>query len=278
MKKTFKILFAIFLAFYAFNFVNAASVERISPVDNSSLEVFLTEGLDVWETVDADIKVLKDLIVSDAYKDTSDSKKVIISLTYDLQKNNTYSLLGILWTDSNADFAVVDKLSWEVEVSGEEIEKINIINSKTIEVFYKNEIESEDLVYKVLKNLNTKELSFKNWVLTVVVDSPLEVFSSYILLINSFSDSIWADIAFDEVYYEFQTPDYLEEVLKNEVEENMAEPKEDLEAAWEENKGNIEQIAMNTHETPPTWTSTWIILLIAWIITWFFFFRIRKAK
>lgn len=278
MKKIFNILFAVFLVVNTLSFVNAASVERISPVDNSSLEIFLSDDVDLWDwvNVDADIKVLKDLIVSSAYKDTSDFKKVIINLTYDLQKNNTYSLLGIVGTDANADFEISDKISWEISIWTKEIDKINIVNEKTIEVYYVNEIEADEFVYKVLKNLNTKELSFRNGALSLIVESPLEVFSSYILLINSFSDSIWADIVFDEVYYEFQTPDYLEEVFKSAP---VLEDDSTFEALWtpkEESDWNIEKVAMNSAKTPATWTATWILFLIAWLISGFFFIKFKR--
>ncbi len=270
MKKI--VLVSLFLSLFSSFNAYSANIEEITPANNWEVDIILSDDINLpKENLESDIKILKDLIVSMAYKDTSDAKKVILNLNHNLNKNTTYSLLWVVGSDVNIDFEIKDEIPTEIVLKNDKVLKINIVDDKTLEIFYKKDLEWEEFVYKVLRDLWTKEIKLKSWYLSVFVENPLETFSSYILLVNSFKDADSKEVKFDEVFHEFVTPENLEEFIIPEVVKEKTEVKAPVKDEW-----NLEKVAMNSAKVPTTWTATWIILLIAWIITWFFFVKFRK--
>ena len=112
MKKQILTAVAIFSVMFGSTF--AADLENIEVVNNGNLVTNTTSDLTLpsWE-VSGDLKVLKDYTVSFAYKDTDDSKKVLINLMYSLEKNKSYTIIWVDWAETNMDFSIWDEIKGE---------------------------------------------------------------------------------------------------------------------------------------------------------------------
>ncbi len=273
MKKVFWAL-AIFSLFISSSY--AASVEEINVLDNNSIEAKLSSDISLSEseTVKSDVKVLKDLLVSSAYKDTNNLKKVILELTYELKEGNTYSVLAVDWVEGNFDFKL-ETIPSEILLENSLVEKINVLDERNLEFIYKNDLSSDEFVYKVLKELWVDSISSKSWVLDIKLKDSLDKFSSYMLLVNSLLDSEWKEVLLDETIYDFNTPDYLKDDEDKSLEKEEKQEKEKM--PKEEEKWNLEKVAMNSAKhTPNTWTATSILVLFAVMLSWFYFIKSRK--
>ncbi len=244
----------------------AASINRIEVMDTNTIN--LTASSDVTfssEKVEWDIKILKDIKVGFSVKDSVDNTKVVVNLSDELTPDTSYTIVSISWTTWNFNFVTKEDLSWEfmnedLWETEEWIKKVNIVNSKTIEVFSNTELTATEFDFKILAEVWTKSLS-SNWDSVLTVKSEREMLSStaYILMILSLSNSAWENVSFNEDLYDLQTPSFLK---KEEVVEEAPE-----------DKGNIEDVAMNSEEIPETWPTTWILITLALIVNTVFFFR-----
>lgn len=257
---------AIILSAFATN-TFAADLENIEVLNNGNLSVNTSSDLTLPEgEVSGDLKVLKDYVVSLAYKDPENAKKVLVNLTFALEKNRTYSIIWVDWAETNMNFTVADKVEWEYKNEDKtstwlKIEKINILDSNSIEIYYNEDLKAEEFVYRILSEIETKS---KTWdgknTMSVSLGSPLEDLTQYIILSNALVDSTWKEVKLKESFYEFATEDKLENVFWDlpKVEEKTEDKKEE----W-----NIEEVAMNSAKTPETWAATWILILATLFIT-----------
>ena len=264
MKKQILTAVAIFSVMFGSTF--AADLENIEVVNNGNLVTNTTSDLTLpsWE-VSGDLKVLKDYTVSFAYKDTDDSKKVLINLMYSLEKNKSYTIIWVDWAETNMDFSIWDEIKGEYKnekkpASWLAIEKINLLDGKTMEIYYNQELKAEEFVYKILSEIPTKSKTGdgKN-TLSIALSAPLEELTPYIILANSLLDAAGKEVKLKETFYEFETKTNLEFVFEKPVETETAtwtgqEAKED--------EGNLEKVAMNSAKTPETWATTWILVII----------------
>lgn len=242
----------------------AADLEKITVLNNGNLSISTTTDFTLpnWE-VKWDVKVLKDYMVSFAFKDPQNSKKVSLNLTYDLEKNKSYSLLGIDGAEANMNFDLKDKIQTEIlnpEVDSTKlsIEKIVIIDSKTVEVYYNQELKAEEFTYRLLSELLTKTKKSDGEFLNIELQKPLEDLSSYLVLANSLFDAAGKEVKLKDVYYEFETPNKLD---------NVFEKLPELNAGNDENfvvsTGNVEEIAQKNPHNPKTGPEMWLILFLA---------------
>lgn len=254
----------------------AADFSDITVLNNGNIEISTTPDLNLakWE-VSWDLKVLKDYEVSFAYKDVQDSKKVFLNLKQDLDKNKEYTILWIDWAEANMTFIASEKIIWEYlnseEKEGLKIEKINIVDLKTIEVYYSEELNSEEFVYKLLTEIETKS-KISSWENTFNISfkNPLETEKKYIILSNYINDENGKKVKMDDYIYDFKTDEELEDVFGNLPELNVASEKK-------EDKWNLEEMAEKAKKTPTTWAETWLIFAIAIIMTWLFSISRKKA-
>lgn len=255
----------------------AADLEKITVLNNGNLSISTTTDFNLPNgEVKWDVKVLKDYMVSFAFKDPQNSKKVSLNLTYDLEKNKSYSLLGIDGAEANMNFDLKDKIQTEIlnpEVDSTKlsIEKIVIIDSKTVEVYYNQELKAEEFTYRLLSELLTKTKKSDGEFLNIELQKPLEDLSSYLVLANSLFDAAGKEVKLKDVYYEFETPNKLD---------NVFEKLPELNAGNDENfvvsTGNVEEIAQKNPHNPKTGPEMWLILFLALSFAGFAYTR-KKA-
>lgn len=255
----------------------AADLEKITVLNNGNLSISTTTDFNLPNgEVKWDVKVLKDYMVSFAFKDPQNLKKVSLNLTYDLEKNKFYSLLGIDGAEANMNFDLKDKIQTEIlnpEVDSKKlsIEKIIITDSKTVEVYYNQEVKSEEFTYRLLSELPTKTQKSDGEFLNIELQKPLEDLSSYLVLANSLFDAAGKEVKLKDVYYEFETPNKLD---------NVFEKLPELNAGNDENfvvsTGNVEEIAQKNPHNPKTGPEMWLALLLALAFAWIIYTR-KKA-
>ncbi len=261
--------------------VNAATIDKIEALNNNSVE--LTASPDViFSDIDItwEVKILKDIPVSFSVKDSENLKKVLINLSSDLIANTSYSLISILWASGNIDFSIWDFLQWEIEninlLDWEEwIEKVDIVDSRTMELYFTNDLTEDLFEFKILSEIKTTGLKSEwNNKLQLEIEEALERSTNYIVMILSLEDVNWDDLTFDEDLHDFTTPSNLTQAIpeeENEVAAVFTEPVTPDE--W-----NVEEVALNSAGTPETGTTTSILILLAVIVNSVFFFRKKIFK
>lgn len=264
-----------------FSAVNAADLEKIEVLDNGTISAKTTSDLVLAKSeVKGDLKVLKDYVVTYAIKDKENAKKVTLNLTYELEKNKNYTIIWVDWAEANMNFSILDKIAWEYQNSDKsstwlKIEKINIIDSKTVEIYYNEDLKAEEFLYRFLSDLPVKN---KVWTsensIDIVLEKPLKEMTPYIIISNSLEDKDWKAVEMKETIYEFETLDNLLNVFPEEpkVEEN-------LDSAWTAsvNTWNIEEVALKVWKTPETWAATWVLVLLTLMIVWAIWVSFRKS-
>ncbi len=275
--KLFLVLVILSMLFWT---TNAATIDKIEAIDNNTIQFTASsEVLFSDINVEWDIKLLKDIPVSFSVKDIENFKKIIINLWDDLITNNSYSLITILWANWNIDFTTPEYLWGEIINSnlldGEEwLEKINIIDSRTIELFFNTDLVEDIFEFKILSDIATEWLvSSWNNVLNLDISESLEESTLYIIMILSLKDVMWNILSFDEDLYDLLTPEVL---IKDINTKKVVIPVIEEEIAVEE--WNIEEIALNSAKTPETGTATSVLILLAVIANLAFFFRKKFIK
>lgn len=240
----------------------AADLEKIEVVNNGTLEIGTTYDVSLpYGEVESDLKVLKDYIVSFAYKDPQDSKKIYLNLVFDLEKNKDYTIIWVDGAEANMTFRTNDSLVWEYlnneNSSGLRIEKVSVVDSQTVEIYYNEDLEGEEFIFKFLSELPVKSMtSEKEGVLNVSLNSPLEDLTPYIILSTFLKDDSGRDVRLDESFYEFETKDKLINIFDSEAEVlNVASEKV-------EEEGNLVAVAENAKTTPQTGPATIIVILL----------------
>lgn len=280
MKKIAKIVSVLALSSV---FVNtfAADLEKIEVIDNGNISVNTTSDLVLGKTeIKWDLKVLKDYVVSFAVKDVENPRKVILNLTYDLEKNRYYTIIGIDGAEANMNFSTADKVAWEYVNSDTtwalKIEKINILDGKTVEIYYNEDLKAEEFIYRFLSDIPVKsKFGISENKLNVVLDKPLEQLTPYIIISNSLEDVNWKAVKMDETIYEFETQDNLMNFFPD-LDLNAAKEENEI-AVKEKEEGNVEEIAMDAKKTPDTWAATWILILLTLMIVWVFSLKFKKS-
>jgi len=277
--KKFKIL--LFLALSAFLTGNtfASTIDKIEVIDNNTIQITASNDVVFSDSyVEWDIKILKDINVSFSEKDKNNSRKVLLNLSDDLVANTSYSLITILWAEWNIDFEIGDYIEWELTNSllqnwENGIEKINLIDSRTIELYYNYDLTEDMFEFKILSDIPTSGL-FSEWnsIVDLWIATNLEKNSEYILMILSLEDINGNALVFDEDLYDFTTSNDL--VIDTEEKEVV------LAAAQEEpvDEWNIAEVAQSIDETPDTGSATWVLVLLTAIVNLGFFLRKRFIK
>jgi len=279
--KKFKVL--LFLALTAMLSGNAfaASISKIEAVDNNTVEITASNDVVFSDTyVEGDIKVLKDINVSFSVADSANARKVVLNLSDDLEANTSYSLITILGANGNIDFEIWDFLEWEIKnpllMDYEEwIEKINIVDSRTLELYFNYDLEDDMFEFKILSDIITSWLTSEwNNILNLEIRSNLEKESEYILMVLTLEDINGNTLVFEEDLYDFTTSNSLvEDVEEKEIVLASAEEEVEVEEEW-----NMNDIALNSEVTPDTGAATWVLVLLTAIVNIGFFLRKRFIK
>lgn len=294
MLKTLKILLIYVLTFSLFS-ANAENLENINVIDTKTINASVTDGvlLSEWE-VNWDIKILRDIEVNYSSLDLSNPRKVSLSLSADLYTNSDYSLISVVWAEWSIDFTIWESLNSELDNYyldvDNNIEKIVILDSRTIDVYYNYDLTENEFEYKLLGDLSVKSLS-SDWDsnFNINLNTDLEQNRNYIVMVISLEDNSGSEIPLDESLFEFSTDNSLvenwavveEDIVKQEVieDEYITEDIQTVLNEKEENEsnGNIEEVSLNAASTPETGPET-IFLIILTIILSLSFFYFRKTK
>lgn len=276
----FKILFAIFISSLFMSNVYAVSIENIQAVDNQTVKIAASSDVTFSDIkVYGDVKVLKDINVLNANKDSQNTKKIVLTLASDLFVNSSYSLIWVLWAEWSIEFNLGDKLSWEFINENfynetKIIEKVVILDPRTIEVYYNYDITELLFEFKLLSELVVESLySAWNNILDVNLSSILDKSSLYILMIWSLENIDGEQLDLMESLYDFSTNSTL-------VEKNPIVQEEILESTVIEETqidSNIEEVSLNAAITPETWAETWFVILLTFLFSTFYFIK-NKAK
>ena len=258
--------------------VSAASVENIEVLDTQHIDITFSSdvALELWQALDADIQVFKDVEISYANRDLVDYNQAIISLHEDILPGSNYSLIGIFGADGTIDFTTGETVSgyeatWNPsDTSG--IFRLEILDPKTINVFFHTPLDQENLEFKLLNNVlfDAPQIAEINNI-SLSLRHELQSASSYILLILSLSD-ISGIVFLDEELYDFSTPLDLTAPWSKPTLAEIIQENEIVEAEEE-----IIDIALNAAETPDTGASTWVLLLLT-IIANIAFYITKKQK
>ena len=276
--KNIKILLFFVFTFWFFSITQASSIEKIDAIDNNTVEITANDDVVFSDTfVEGDIKILKDMKVLYSKKDVTNHRKVLLNLSDDLLVNNSYSLISLLWAEWNIDFKIWDYLEGEIinpmlQEWDKGIEKINIIDSKTIEIYYNYDLVDDLFEFKILSDIPTTWL-FSEWnnIVNLWINGNLEKDTDYILMFLRLKDINWNPLVFEENLYDFKTSsDLVEDVEEKDV--VLAAAKE------ETNTWNIEEVALSAEKTPNTGSATWILVLLTIIVNAVFFFRKKIIK
>jgi len=277
--KQFKILFTIFISSLFVSSAYASTIENIQAVDNKTVKVAASSDVTFSDTkVYGDVKVLRDIDVLNATKDASNSKKVTLNLASELYTNSAYSLIWVMWAEWNIDFEVGANFSWEKinpNFYNEEkiIEKVVIVNSKTIDVYYNYQITEWLFEFKLLSELWVESISSAwNNVLDVNLSTALEKSSSYILMIASLENIDGKELTFSESLYDFSTNSTLVAKWANVAEQAIQDTVESVSNA------NMEEVSLNAAETPDAGAETWFVMLLTFIFSTMYFVRNKFKK
>lgn len=277
--KKFKVLLFLGLTSMLTSNAFASTIDKIDVIDNNTIQITASNDVVFSDSfVEWDIKVLKDINVSFSVIDSNNSKKVVLNLSDDLLANNSYSLITVLWARGNIDFEIWDYLEWEITNSllmlwEEGIEKINIIDSRTLELYYNYDLNDNMFEFKILSDIVTSWL-FSNWnnVVDLGIRWNLEKESDYILMILNLEDINNNVLVFDEDLYDFSTnSDLIIDTQETEV--VLAAAKDEEPAEW-----NIAEVAQNVEEIPDTGAATWVLVLLTAIVNIGFFLRKKFIK
>lgn len=266
---------------------NAADIDSIQVIDDKNInliaseEIVFDEWSDFWE-----VRVIKDIEVTYAQIDTQDSTKVLLNLGQELKSGEGYNLLWAYGADWDMDFSVSENLVWEIanlsyDDDTKSIKKINILDPKTIEIYYNYEVDSQILEYKILSELSIDWFSSDtNNVLNIDLIDSLDKSTSYMLMVSDFVDIDWNDISFDEYLYDFETSSSLiKTISEQEVQkavEDMTNEESSNQDQWELNE--VEELALNAAENPEVWAATWFVMLLTFVVSSAYFMRNKFIK
>ncbi len=281
--KIFCISILSMLAITAF-WADTANIEKVTVVSPSSLRMTLTWIIDLADdTLEWDIKILKDLSIQKVEKSPIADNIINITLSEELTPNTTYSILSVFWAEGNIDFAlgkdVKEAEFINTDTENPSIEKVVVKDSTEIEIYYKLKLSWEEFEYKVLSWVWIDTMSKDKSDIILTTKTPLVSDSEYIIMLISLKDAFSKEISFDDGIFDFETQEINEEALQL-LSESWAVVEEALNSAQEETKEewNVKEVAKDVSETPDTWAETWVLILGTLIINTFLTYSRRKKS
>lgn len=218
--------------------------------------------------LNSEAKIFKDLNLDKVTIDSTNKKKLDVTLKQELKANTSYSFLSVYWIDGNMDFSLWNDISWidiENSATDENVASIFIKSPKEIVITFKKDITpSDDLEVKLLRQLKISDIlidSDNDKQINILLKDNLEDSSNYILMLFQVSTKEWVKTTFLNWIYDFSTNDSLQDQkITNLTKENV-----------------LKKVALNAAETPDTGTSTNILLILTFIMSSLIFFRRKKA-
>lgn len=248
---------------------NSVSIIDIDSSNSSLLKIYFDNDIETNSTdLDSDIKLFRDLESESIVRDLKNDKLITINLSEELKINTSYSLLSVFWAEWSIDFKIANIIDW-LEVSWnlwDWISKINIVNSKQLQVSFVDSIKVDEVDVKLLREHSIDSLKFitdNKKELDLYLSNKLFENSKYIIMLFSITTKEGVNYNISNSIYDFTTNWLSEEVIENVVEEVIPEAIQ------------TENIALNSAATPKTWAETWVILFWTFLLSSFIFFRKR---
>lgn len=281
--RSLKIIFIMAISGLLFGNAFASSIDNITAVDNNTIQLTTSSDVVLSDSkVEWDVKLLKDVPVSFSAKDTENTKKVLVNLSWDLIANTSYSLITILWGEWNIDFRIGQFLEWEFLNSNlleweKWIQKVKVIDSRTLEIYFTDALTESTFEFKILSEIELNGLK-SVWAnkFELEVAKNIEKSTNYIVMVLSLTDANGKKVTFDEDLYDLSTPaDLVQEVPEQPLTVAQVQPEPIMEetATW-----NLEEVAKTIERTPETWTTSTILLMLALVWAIAFFFRKNLVK
>ncbi len=267
----FKILIILFAIFFTITNVLAEDIDvsiiDIDTTNSNMLKIYLDKDIETNSTeVTSDIKLFKDLDIKNIVKDLANDKLVSINLNSDLEKNTSYSLLWINPADWNIDFTIEDLINW-LEItwtSSDWIDKVNIINSRELNIYFKKSLETDNVEIKLLWESKIESISFNSdnkKELDIYLNDKLNNNSKFIIMIFTFTNAEEINYNVSNSIYSFETEIVSDIKVKEPIIEDINEENE------------TDNVALNSATTPETWAETWILIFFTFIISSVIYFR-----
>lgn len=312
--KALKILVALMLTLWLITSTFAADFTSLDATNNKTIQVVVSDDIELpVESVEAEMRVLKNIDISFAGADVGDAKKVIVDLGEDMQTSTSYNLIGLVGTDATIDFTTWDDLIQEVIAQYETAEWQKIVNvsvkdARTVELTFQEELTQTVFEFKLLKELSVAGISsISNKSFDINLEDTLEVQKDYIVMALSLKDITGVAVTLDEELYDLTTSetmqiieeakDEMPEVPEEEVvvdsEETTPdtlntpdEPQIDTEVLDEEvpelnaagEEGNVDEVAAQAQATPETGAATNVLIFITFMLTGLLIFRNKFMK
>ncbi|NUJ98379.1 hypothetical protein HGA32_00375 [Candidatus Gracilibacteria bacterium] len=270
------------LAITAFG-ADTANIEKVTVMSPNSLKMTLTGTIDLADdTLEGDIKVLKDLSIQKVEKSPVAENIINITLSEELTPDTNYSILSVFGAEGNMDFALGKNIKGAEFINTDSenptIDKLVVKDSTEIDIYYKIGLIGEEFEYKVLSGVGIEGISKYKTDITLNTKNSFTSDSEYIIMLISLKDVFGKELSFNDGIFDFETQEISEEALQL-LSESGAIVEEGLNSAKEEEKGNLKEVAMNTPHTPDTGAETWVLILGTLIINTFFTYsRRKKAK
>lgn len=290
-------LFSFFLANGAYWY----DVENIVPKDLKNIEFsVIPEATFLDGEVSWEIKILKDVEITFSSKSFDETSKIVLNLKDSLIPNSSYNLLSVFWVDWNIDFNLWDELNL-VDIANPEnivwiqwISRLVIFDSKTIEVYFNDPIDSTEFEFKLFRESKVEYINNEAGKLSLTLNDNLDKSSNYLLMLISLKDSSWTDLQFEEEIYDFVTTDTLWEksidIMDTFIKSDNGEIIPTLDGIvdnnlntaleWSENtmSWELNTVALNAAVTPKSWPETWILILLTILVNIFIFARKKFSK
>ncbi|QFR39546.1 hypothetical protein A9Q91_04975 [Candidatus Gracilibacteria bacterium 28_42_T64] len=285
--KNIRTLLFMFITTLCITSVHAANIDTVEVADTKNINLQLSQDITLGDTVEGEMKVLKDINITFASKDFNDASKVILTLNEDLKTGNNYSLLSIFGADGNIDFTTTDSLE-DVEIMNEivpteqGIVKVIVKDTRTLEVVFFEALTEDEFEFKLLSELTVDAMTYNSAEnkLQLSIAETFEKNFNYMIIVLSLKDIMGTEIVLDDDLYNFETSDTLEGVQEEELSIDALLSDDDLLNAEEttEEIENLEEVALNAAASPQTGTETGIVLLFTTLLTGFIFLRKKFQK
>lgn len=210
--KTIAKITCIFFALMISGSAYAANISDLEVVDTNTLHVSMEEVKMGTTEIIWEVKVLNDMTVAFATQNEEDETSTSVTLTLDgeLQKDTEYSLLTVFGADGSIDFTTWDTIEWveilnsDTDEVGQSIDSITLIDKKTIEVVYMEELEWGDFEFKLLSDMEVASIGPINedTISVSLVDKVLPS-QNYILMVLALQDALAQDVELEEWIFDF---------------------------------------------------------------------------
>lgn len=194
-------------------FAAEIGVNTITTTSPNTLEVEFTENpnLKVGE-IEAEVKILRDISLRGSFLQNTQSVEVLLEEA--LLPNTSYSLLTIIGWNGSIDFVSPELLEGATitnteSAEDEDIESIEIIDSRNIVVNYKQTLTETSFEYKLLAESTIEKIENPQYAGTnvvITVTPPLTSEQDYILMFIDLRDMDGKYLEFDTGIYDFTTP------------------------------------------------------------------------